>query len=371
MECRHFEAGRCRSCTLLPLAHSDQVATKVSQVTSLLPPMQWSEPVRGAESAFRNKAKMVVAGPVEAPTLGILSPAGRGIDLQDCGLHEPALRDALPAIAAFVTRAGLTPYDVSVRRGELKHVLVTVSPDRELMLRLVVRSTECEARVRKHLPSLLDHLAALRVVSLNIQPEHKAVIEGPREILLTGAATLPMRVNGLTLHLRPGSFFQTNTELAAALYARARDWADAGGPTSVLDLYCGVGGFALHLASAGREVVGVEASGEAVVSARLSALEAGQRRAWFVAADATAYALGLEEAPELVVVNPPRRGIGAELAGWLESSGVRQVLYSSCNAATLARDLTVMPSLRPRRGVLLDMFPQTRHYEVLVQLTRN
>ncbi|HWS58229.1 MAG TPA: 23S rRNA (uracil(747)-C(5))-methyltransferase, partial [Actinotalea sp.] len=75
-------------------------------------------------------------------------------------------------------------------------------------------------------------------------------------------------------------------------------------------------------------------------------------------------------APELVVVNPPRRGIGVELSRWLESSSVQRVVYSSCNATSLARDLDAMPSLRPRRARLLDMFPQTTHDELLVLLER-
>jgi 23S rRNA (uracil747-C5)-methyltransferase len=90
----------------------------------------------------------------------------------------------------------------------------------------------------------------------------------------------------------------------------------------------------------------------------------------FAAGDATAAPADLGGVPELVVVNPPRRGIGPELAGWLETSGATHVLYSSCNAVTLADDLARMPSLRPRRARLLDMFPQTGHYEVLVLLER-
>src|SRR5690606_39085012 len=145
--------------------------------------------------------------------------------------------------------------------------------------------------------------------------------------------------------------------------------ADAAAPASIWDLYCGVGGFALHLARPGREVLGVESSAEAIEAAQATAAELGWP-ARFVAGDATAFALESDHAPDLVVVNPPRRGIGAELAGWLERSGVRHVLYSSCNAVTLARDLAAMPSLRPTRARLLDMFPQTNHYEVLVALER-
>src|SRR5699024_1575504 len=90
----------------------------------------------------------------------------------------------------------------------------------------------------------------------------------------------------------------------------------------------------------------------------------------FRAMDATEFALD-SEAPELVIVNPPRRGIGTELAGMLERSGTQHVIYSSCNAVTLARDLADMPSLRPVQGRVLDMFPHTNHYEVAVLLERN
>jgi 23S rRNA (uracil747-C5)-methyltransferase len=145
---------------------------------------------------------------------------------------------------------------------------------------------------------------------------------------------------------------------------------DAAEPRSVWDLYCGVGGFALHVARPGRAVVGIETSVEAVASAEQSRADLGLADVRFAAGDATAFALGAGAPPDLVIVNPPRRGIGPALAGWLEDSGVRDVVYSSCNAASLARDLAAMPSLRPRRARLLDMFPQTGHYEVVVALSR-
>lgn len=374
MQCPHYDAARCRSCTLIEQPYVDQLAAKQERCRDLLAPlgpMDWLPPVPSAESGFRNKAKLAVAGTVDHPTLGILDPRGAGVDLRDCGLYPATLQAALPMIADFVTRARLTPYDVPTRRGELKYVLVTESPDGELMVRFVLRSTEAVSRVRKHLPALLADLPQIAVASVNLLPEHKAVLEGDQEHVLTERATLRMRVNDVDLHLRPQSFFQTNTDVAAALYRIGRDWVDAAAPASVWDLYCGVGGFALHVAAPGRTVTGIETSTEAIVSAEQSRDEAGLAGVRFRAGDATAFALGAEAAPDLVIVNPPRRGIGADLAGWLEASGVRDVVYSSCHAASLAQDLAAMPSLRPRRGRVLDMFPQTGHYEVIVALSRD
>ncbi len=170
-----------------------------------------------AEHGFRNKAKMAVAGTADDPTLGILDRAGHGTDLRGCPLHTPGIVAALPVLAAFVTRAGLTPYDVPTRRGELKYLLVTEGDG--LMVRFVLRSTEALARIRKHLPGLLDALGTGTVVSVNLQPEHKAVLEGAREIPLAGEA-LAVPLGDVVLHLRPQSFFQTNTDVARSAVRR-------------------------------------------------------------------------------------------------------------------------------------------------------
>ncbi len=378
LDCPHFTAGRCRSCGWLGRAYDAQLAAKDATTHQVVaaalgdrPAPAWQPPVASAPEGFRNKAKMVVTGPVDAPRLGIIGPDGDGVDLRDCALHTPGLQRALPVLAGFVTRAALAPYDIATGRGELKHVLVTESPGGGLMVRWVLRSTEAESRIRKHLPWLLATLPAARVVTINVQPVHQAVLEGDREVVLTDDDTLPMLVNGLTLHLRPRSFFQTNTAIAAALYRTARMWVEEVRPASVWDLYCGVGGFAVHLAAPGRSVVGVEISADAVASAERSRDEAGlPGEVRFEVGDATAYVAAAESGsvPDLVVVNPPRRGLGDPLAESLERSAAPYVLYSSCNPATLAADLAVLRSYTPVRAQVFDMFPQTAHQEVLVLL---
>ncbi len=370
MDCHHYDAFRCRSCSLLEVPRARQLSDKEAHARSLVAAPVWLPTVAGPEAGFRNKAKMAVGGTVDAPTLGILDRAFVGIDLRDCGLHSASMVSALGVISSWIRDARLSPYDVGARSGELKHVLLTESPDGELMLRLVMRSTALEAKVRSRLTALLEALPTMRVVTINVQPDHKAVLEGDREIVLTEDATLPMRLaTGVTLRLGPRSFFQTNTLVAEALYDQARSWVADLAVHSIWDLYCGVGGFALHLAGPGREVLGVEVSADAIAAAQSTADEL-RVDARFVAADATSYAVSAGVVPDLVVVNPPRRGIGPDLAGWLEASGVEHVVYSSCNAESLARDLALMPSLRPIEARVLDMFPHTTHYEVLVLLER-
>ncbi|MGC5628238.1 23S rRNA (uracil(747)-C(5))-methyltransferase RlmC [Georgenia sp. Z1344] len=380
MRCEYFDDGRCRSCTFLRTPYEKQLATKVAGRRELLdsvPATAWLEPVASADEWFRNKAKMVVAGTTAAPTLGILDPAGAGVDLRGCHLYPPPITEALPVLAGLVTRAGLTPYDVPGRRGELKHVLVTVSPDGELMVRFVLRSRDRLGRIRRHLPELFAALPNLAVVTVNLLPTHVALLEGDEEIVLTERSVLPMRLSlpggPLDLELPPRSFFQTNTAIAEAMYGQAAAWAAEIGPTTAWDLYCGVGGFALAIAggSPATRVVGIETSADAITGARGAARRAGlDSRVSFHDGDATAWAAASSSAPDLVVVNPPRRGLSAELAAWLEGSATGHVLYSSCNATTLARDLALMPSLGPVAARLFDMFPHTAHDEVMVLLER-
>lgn len=388
MQCDYFDAGTCRSCTLMGQLYAEQVAGKEARARELLDPfgasatggIAWLPPVTSAESGFRAKAKMVVGGTVDSPTLGILDAAGRGVDLRHCGIIAPGILAAFPTLIASITRMGLEPYDVPARRGELKHLIVTEASDGALMVRYVVRSEEAVASIRAHLPWLQHALPQLAVVTANLLPEHKAVLEGDVELVLTERAVLPMGVGDVTLQVRPQSFVQTNTAIAAALYRQARDWVDELDPASVWDLYCGVGGFALHCAGAagsGRAVLGVEVSTDAVASAELArdalfSADGDRRRIRFIAADATAFALAAapDAVPALVIVNPPRRGLGAGLAGWLEAKGPAHVVYSSCNVESLARDLAAMPSYRVARARVLDMFPQSSHFEAITLLER-
>ncbi len=396
MNCDYYDRGVCHSCSAMGIPVAIQRATKAARARAAVDPaagsdgVRWLEPFGGPEADFRNKAKMVVGGTVLAPTLGILDPEHQGVDLRGCGILLPGLRAVQPVLADFITLAGLVPYDVATRRGELKHVITTESPDGELMVRFVLRSTEALPRIRKHLDALLAAAPRIRVVTANLHPTHAAVLEGEEELVLTEQAALPMRVNELLLSLPPRSFFQTNTPVAAALYRQATEWADkaiepvetadpralisTGGRHRIVDLYCGVGGFGLALAAPGCEVVGVETSEEAIEAANSIAASHGLN-ARFTAGDAREWlpdpASGTASRPaDLVVVNPPRRGLGPELCATLDASGVPTIIYSSCNPDTLARDLALMPAYRVLEARLFDMFPETEHLEVMILLER-
>ncbi|EOV9707256.1 23S rRNA (uracil(747)-C(5))-methyltransferase RlmC [Cronobacter malonaticus] len=374
MHCALYDAGRCRSCQWIEQPLDTQLAAKMTDLRTLLaglPVGEWGAPVSGPERAFRNKAKIVVSGSVEKPLLGMLHRDGTPVDLTACPLYPASFYAVFAALKPFIARAGLTPYNVARKRGELKYLLLTQSTlDGGLMLRFVLRSKEKLEQLRAALPALLAELPQLKVVTANIQPVHMAIMEGDEEIWLTQQQALAENFNGVPLWIRPQSFFQTNPTVASALYATARDWVRALPVNHMWDLFCGVGGFGLHCATPEMTLTGIEIAPEAIASARASAQELGLCNVHFQALDSTGFATGQQAVPDLVLVNPPRRGIGQALCEYLSRMAPRYIIYSSCNAQTMAKDIGELPGYRIARVQLFDMFPHTAHYEVLTLLVR-
>lgn len=373
MHCALYDAGRCRSCQWLELPLTQQLADKMANLRELLashPVATWLAPVSGPETAFRNKAKMVVSGSVERPLLGMLHRDGTPEDLTDCPLYPPSFAPVFAALKPFIARAGLTPYNVARKRGELKYLLLTESQQGGMMLRFVLRSAAKLEQLRAALPWLQQQLPQLKVITANIQPVHMAIMEGEEEIFLSDQQALAENFNGVPLWIRPQSFFQTNPTVASQLYATARDWVRALPVNHMWDLFCGVGGFGLHCATPQMRLTGIEIAPEAIACAKQSAAQLGLTNLHFQALDSTQFATHEDDIPQLVLVNPPRRGIGAELCDYLSRMAPPYIIYSSCNARTMAADIDRLQGYRLERVQLFDMFPHTAHYEVLTLLVR-
>ncbi|WP_215786238.1 23S rRNA (uracil(747)-C(5))-methyltransferase RlmC [Pantoea dispersa] len=373
MHCALYQAGRCRSCQWLEKPYPQQLSDKQTQLTQLLdgmPVADWRPPVTSAQQGFRNKAKMVVSGSVEKPLFGMVARDGEPVDLCACPLYPASFAAVFDVLKPFIARAGLTPYNVARKRGELKFLLLTESTQGGMMLRFVLRSHSKLAQLRAALPWLQQQLPQLQVISANIQPVHMAILEGEEEMALTPEQALPERFNDVPLYIRPQSFFQTNPQVAAALYATARDWVAELPVHSMWDLFCGVGGFGLHCATPQMQLTGIEISAEAIACAQQSAQQLGLEQVSFAALDSTQFATGHTSVPQLVLVNPPRRGIGAELCAWLSRTAPDYILYSSCNPASMAQDIARLADYDISRVQLFDMFPHTAHFEVLTLLRR-
>ncbi|MBT0724444.1 23S rRNA (uracil(747)-C(5))-methyltransferase RlmC [Rosenbergiella sp. S61] len=373
MFCPRYDAGQCRSCQWLPKKYVTQLADKQAKIEQLLtdvPVAEWRPPVPSAQERFRNKAKMVVSGSVERPILGIINAEGEGVDLIDCPLYPETFAPVFRQLLPFIAKVGLTPYHIARRKGELKYLLLTESTEGGMMLRFVLRSEKKLAQLKSVLPELQQCLPQLIVISVNIQPVHMAIMEGDQEIILSGASALAESFNHIPLWIRPQSFFQTNPNVAAKLYLTAREWTQGLKLDTLWDLFCGVGGFGLHCARPETQLTGIEISPEAIACAQDSATKLGLKNTEFRALDATRYALNETNAPDLLLVNPPRRGIGQELCEFIVSAKPAAILYSSCNPETLAKDIARLSGYRLERVQLFDLFPHTAHSEVLSLLIR-
>ncbi|HDG1675303.1 TPA: 23S rRNA (uracil(747)-C(5))-methyltransferase RlmC [Kluyvera ascorbata F0526] len=374
MQCALYDAHRCRSCQWIEQPIAEQLTAKMADLQSLLADFSvnaWCAPVSGPEQGFRNKAKMVVSGSVERPLLGMLHRDGTPEDLTDCPLYPDAFAPVFAALKPFIARAGLTPYNVARKRGELKYLLLTESQlDGGMMLRFVLRSQAKLDQLRAALPWLQAQLPQLKVITANIQPVHMAIMEGEQEIFFTEQQALAESFNDVPLWIRPQSFFQTNPTVASALYATARDWVRALPVNHMWDLFCGVGGFGLHCATPEMTLTGIEIAPEAIACAKQSAAALGLEKLHFQALDSTQFATAQADIPQLVLVNPPRRGIGKALCDYLSEMSPEFIIYSSCNAQTMAKDFAHLTGYRVEKVQLFDMFPHTAHYEVLTLLVR-
>lgn len=375
IRCDYYQQQLCRSCGWITQDYASQLQRKQAQCVQTLgevcaDTVDWLPAVASPATGMRNKAKMAVGGSSADPILGLVELDSEAVDLSRCLLYAASLSAYFPLLKDFIARAALPPYDPHLRRGELKFVLLTEPhPGGPLLLRLVLRSRESLDRITKHLPELSRELPPHSVISVNLQPEHKAVLEGETEILLSEQRWLPVQFNGHRLLLGTQSFLQTNTAVASALYAEAQGWLNALTPARVVDLYCGIGAFAYHAAAPERSVRGVEISAEAIAAAN-AALPLNQPADLVFSCADAAQSLRTELDAELVIVNPPRRGLGAALCEQLDQAECSHLLYSSCNLDTLSRDIGRLSQFRIRRARLFDMFPHTRHFEVLALLER-
>ena len=372
--CALFSSNICRSCSLLDLTKRDRIVSKERSVIEtlqrfnlapesvapiVLPSNPWGS---------RSKIKMSVTGTCQDPIIGIINSDMSGVELTQCPLSPKPFQALLETVRSCITSAALHPYQIKERTGELKGVIVMSNRDHSQgILRFILRSSEAISRVRKVVSFIQSLHPWVTVISCNIQPIPAAILEGPEEILLTEEHQITERYGDIQLNFSPQSFMQVTPEVATALYAKAIEFAREGPCSTVLDLFCGVGGFSLSIAPYAMTTTGVELSSMAVESAALSAARLGAVNSTFIAEDVDSYMRQqITAVPELLVVNPPRRGLSSYLVGRINELRPNRIIYSSCNPETFARDVAALTQIYSLKKIaLFDMFPLTTHCEVL------
>ena len=354
--CRHF--GRCGGCSVQHVPHTEQLALKQRMLAEQLQrvagvePQQWAAPLTGAEFAYRRRARVAVRWDIKAKRL-------------DVGFRAAASQDIIAIEECPVLVQALQPI-----MTQLPGLLITFSKPQVLGHVELFSGTSTAVLVR--------HTAPLAEGDLNILQSfchtHDAQLwlqgEGEPQPARPGD-TLGYRLEPWNLELayRPGDFIQVNAAVNTAMIQQALDWLAPQADERVLDLFCGLGNFALPLAGMVREVVAVEGVATMVERATANAMSNDLHNVEFVQADLSQPLARLDRAAQgfcAILLDPPRDG-ALEAVRQLKDSGAARLLYVSCNPATLARDTVelVNQGYVLKRAGILDMFPQTAHVEAM------
>lgn len=307
------------------------------------------------------------------PRIGFVESTHEVTDISQCPLHTKLISEAISFLKELIIDFKLTPYDITQRSGELKYLLLHSNfNSSEVILRFVLRSTEAISRIQKALPKIKQRFPEIKVITANIQPLPAAIVEGSEEHILTEQREIWDVFNQTSVCFTPQSFSQVNHEVATALYQTAGALIAAIQPKGVFDLYCGVGCFSFFAAPHCDWCVGIELSSSAIAAANKTREKNGFFSLRFEAQDTSHFLKTYNSnSPDLIIVNPPRRGLGNDLCSQITSLTPQWLLYSSCNPTTLIADLDLLTSLYNLNFVQpFDMFPLTKHLETLVLLER-
>ena len=373
----------CLGCPLIGMKYADQLLFKQQRVAEALMQQGLLEEVRvlpvlpsDPNFGYRASAKLAFSRNREKVLIGLYKRGSHEvIDCPECPIHHPLINKIAAVVRDEVQRQKISVYHSQQQRGLLRHLLIRVSPFSGKALVTFV----CNFRDLKQLPKLAKWLVRkvpeVIGVHQNINSSSGNVIMGEQTLKLYGLPDLIERIGDIRLRIAPESFFQINTVQAAKIYALVRKWANLNKRDRVIDLYCGIGGIALHLAKDAGVVEGIESVAEAVRNAAENSRLNDLHNCRFFAGDATEELQKRSggDAPALVTVNPPRKGCSAKLLQTLYQLKPKQIIYVSCDPDSLANDLKILTDngYRIKQLQPVDMFPQTAHIETVVQLERS
>jgi len=386
--------GRCGGCTWQHLAYGAQLAAKRARVVAALAAVPGAVEVAEVrpsptELGYRNKGKYVVGAAGNGDLiLGAYAPRSHHVvDTLGCRVVAPVIDEVATWLRGAAAGAAILPYDERTRSGELRYAIVR-EVDGDVMVVLVVTSSAPRAKLEKVANAMAKHPAVRGLVAIaNDRRDGAIVPSGSAARVLIGHGHLVEKLAGVAIEVGASEFLQVNRVQAAAMYARvaalaagappSHESARSGllaGPRRAVDLFAGLGGIGLHLARAGTEVIAVEIDRDAVAQLRRAAEAAGLPLT-AIAGDAGAIAgdvrARLGEAPDVVVVNPPRKGLAGALALVVELAAPT-VIYVSCGPESLGRDLVALAGhgYTPDAIEPFDLMPGTAQVETVVRLRR-
>ena len=379
--CPYF--GRCGGCKWQYLNYADQLVFKQQQVAETLQHLGNIQnvplsPIIGMETPwyYRNKMEFSFG---EDPADGLILGqhyAGRWdqlIDLQTCFLQSPDSVAIMTLCRDFARKQELRAYIGATEQGLLRHVIVREGKHTGDIMVNIVTSGEYFPQMDRFVRYLTAGVPRITSIVQTINRRKGQSSQGQEEILLFGAPTIRETVNQLTFEISAQSFFQTNTLQTEKLYQTIQRMAAVNRDSLAVDLYCGTGSIALHLAPQVKRVYGIELVADAVQNAQHNAARNQIENVEFACGEVQKLLPDvLPAAPDVMVVDPPRPGLSKKVVGYMLNANPQQIIYVSCNPATLARDVAMIleGGYTIREVQPVDMFPQTYHIETVVNLTK-
>ncbi|WP_100489227.1 23S rRNA (uracil(1939)-C(5))-methyltransferase RlmD [Sporolactobacillus pectinivorans] len=325
---------------------------------------------------YRNKIQVPVAWQDGRFAFGFYKKHSHEIvNMDHCIITDPVIDDIVQTVRRIAEEKGIAPYDESKNRGILRHVMARVGKKTgEVMVVLITRTEDLPFR-KNFIKELTEKHPEIKSIVQNINPKRTNAILGEKTKTLWGRDVIYDQIGDVAFAISARSFFQVNPVQTEVLYGKALDYAGLTGEETVIDAYCGIGTISLFLAKRAKKVYGVEIVPEAIEDARKNAELNHITNAYFEAGKAEDVIpnwrnQGIE--PDVIVVDPPRKGCEASLIKTMITMRPKRIVYVSCNPATLARDLKLLvPSGYEIKKVQpVDMFPQTMHIETVVGLQR-
>ena len=373
-DCPYY--GACGGCRLRHMSYEEELAYKRARVEDALRRIGGAaltvDVIHGAADTqrYRNKVQF----PVGAGAIGYYRERTHSvIDIDDCLLQPEADTACRRAVKGWMERYGVPAYDERTGRGLVRHLYLRTNRAGQVLCCLAANGRELP-----HTPELIAALRAaapgLAGVVLSVNTRKTNVILGRELRTLWGRDYLEETLCGHVFRLSVPSFFQINHTQTEVLYRRALELAALTGRETVVDLYCGIGTISLTLAEHAGQVIGVEVVPEAVEDARENARRAGLvHKTRFECGDASDLAARLEAEgvrPDVVVVDPPRKGLAADVVDTIAAMGPERVVYVSCDPATLGRDVGRFAALgyTAVAAEAVDLFPRTAHVETVCLL---
>ena len=374
-------AGRCGGCQYRHMTYREELEAKRQRVQDALTRVGGASlelpPVLGAELPlrYRNKVQFPVARERQGLAVGYYRARSHDVlDVEDCLLQPEGVTALRRAFKNWMERYRVPAYDEGSGSGLIRHLYVRTNRKGEALCCVVANGKRIP-----HAPELVQALRqaepALAGLVLNTNTRDTNVILGPDYRTVWGQDFLEEELCGMTFRLSVPSFFQINRAQTERLYEKALEFAALTGQETVLDLYCGIGTISLALARRAGQVIGAEIVPEAIEDAEANARRNGVANVRFLCGDAGQAAFQLAQEgvrPQVICVDPPRKGLAPEVPEVLASMAPERIVYVSCDPATLARDVKRFGALgyQAEQAQAVDLFPRTQHVETVVLLSK-